>query len=201
MRLLGDEFSAFHSDMRGYRQVDSVEFELTILTHFLDRPDWLNENVPIGISRAWALDQILSKYLAPKQSTTSLLWTSFKQWVCRMLNKPVRLTQVQKEYFKMLIGLTTGIHRRVIYVNTREEMLVVASFVENGIYLMENYKTPLMIMPIETTNKTPNDEANFMTESIYILDSEVVTGGDIRSFCDSVLQSIEESNKSSEEKA
>lgn len=197
MRHLCDEFEVSHSDMRGYDTITSFEFEFTIMLHFLNKPEWITSNIHPGIVRTWALHSILSMYPAPKRSKLSIWWTSFKQWLLRKLNRPVRLTREQKEYYELLLGLTA--HRNVIFVKSLEEMKIISSVTGVGITLMEDPHTPIMIMPLETNNDTSIDVQRIL-ENIYIYDSEIIHGDDIMEMCHSIQEMQDRENEKQKQK-
>jgi len=193
LRYLHDEFRDGHCDIRGYDTITPLEFEFTIMLHFLDKPAWINANIHPGIVRTWALHQILAAYPAPKRSRLSIWWTSFKQWLLRKLNKPVRLTREQKEYYELLLGLTA--RRDVIFVDSLDEMRVIASVTGRGISVMRDEHNPLIIMPMEMNTDVSIDLQHIL-ENIYIYDSEIVHGDDIMGMCHHIQEMQDRENES-----
>ena len=188
MRFLCDEFRSTHvNEVGAYTPVSIEEFEITILSHFLNKPTWL-VGAPREIARCWALDQILSRYISPKHNTFSILFTVLKQSVRRLLKLPVRLTEEQKDYFSLILS-TFDNERSIKFVNDIEQMRYISTMIEYGIHLMMDEDTPIMIMPIRVNEKKYED----ILDSIFIYNNEIVTGSDILSF-GNMIENVRDNN-------
>lgn len=193
MRFMCDEFRASHTDETGgYLPTNIEEFEITIMTHFINRPNWLG-NAPRGIVRTWALDTILSQYPYPKRSTRlSLMWLDFRQWFCRKLNLVVRMSDEQMEYFTLMVYLF-GIHRDVKFVDGVDQIRFIESLTQLGAVLVGDDNAPLIVAPI--TVKDPKSHG-YMTNEIYFFNTENIGGDVVAKFLGLLVNKLKEHEES-----
>lgn len=192
MRFMCDEFRASHTDETGsYLPTSLEEFEITIMTHFIDRPNWLG-NAPRGVVRTWALDTILSSYPYPKRNTLSLMWLDFKQWFRRKLNLVVRMSDEQKEYFTLMVYLF-GINRDVRFVNGVDQIRFIESLTQLGTSLVGDDNAPVIIAPIIV--KDPKSHG-YMTNEIYFFNTENIGGDVVAKFLGLLVNKLKENEES-----
>ena len=191
MRFMCDEFRSSHTDETGgYLPTSLEEFELTIMTHFIDRPDWLG-NAPRGIVRTWALDTILSSYAAPKRSTVSLMLAEFIDWVRRKLNLVVRMSEEQRLYYTLMVHMF-GINRNVKFVNGVDQIRFIESLTKLGTVTVGDDNAPVIIAPI-----TVNDPKNhgYMINDIYFFNTENITGETVAKFLGLLVNKLKENEE------